>query len=1061
MPSYIYNIGQEYTSIQQAINLITNDLDNGWVPTDDIKINVGDGIYAGFTIPNGTLLPLLGTVYRLIIQSAGNYFPIIDFNASNSDQVVGIDLGSANPNVTIDNLRIQYFSVGIRADLNSHNLKVKNSIISNNRNVGIFVNEVNNVQILQSIAVNGDYGIVARLCKNISIIHNTIFLNGSLSNENGKAKSAIWVQSARDYGNGITDTGKIHLIGNIAWNTVGTTLTVFSNDVETAGLLVSNYNDFVVGDQSRFISIEDDSTYHGAGTLPRRLLTNLNSWKALGFDQDSRSQDPRFIVPVSVGNNKGTKHSLDLNLLSISTVLGVVPSFFVNPTATNTWLPDYVDSSELSEDILGNPRQQNGTAIGANDRASNAGFYGQDVLSAPLDINQAPECGVNPLEDIIQKNLYTWYPSYKKGYFYSYERGFYLYAKKYCADLQELAVTKLTLPSRVAISKGYTIKLNGIILSDQEQYDIRGRDLFIFHKSIGLRSFDEEVDIEYFVPVWEQGRFSYVKTYVKLKLNQGETRYYLPKNYVPEGPVIITDDTVGLSNKDLFTNREYSVDLDPQEQLSEIKFSQNFNKIDNSSFNYSYGEAPKSWYSSGAMVTTGNLLVDPILGNYLCLISGNGFIEQLVNTNTGESCLSFYASTVSGSIVDYNLKFYDSYNRDLGYVRTGSITPELQWNRYYLNLGTTGNSIFTTPVEDYDISYIEHIDVPEDSAYIKVRLSSKSGDSLIDAVQYELNSYPSVYHKKIVPLEYTVEFETSDSENFIDYNQNLSPTINQMSEGFIYIPEIPARCYDGPNDYSISTFFEWKWSNGRKYHIPWARIFGKDKLKRKIRFNDYPLPDEDISLFASKTPALKEVNLLPSIPIGIQGGNGVNFTIIAEDVYGNPSANMKFEAYVSDQNLAYPGLLAKKLYGLKEQLGQVVLGYLSHAGAIGLQWIPPSEEDSKIVMQSLPVPISQSNNGQSISFIRTRYPVNLDYHGNVIIMDSSGNQFNTVSKDILKANYITTKTIDYSTVKLDYPISAGSVFVKVGDTIYDETQSGDPETNQYYVDYENSVTGGH
>lgn len=1056
MPSYLYNIGETQTTIQEAINLIAGDLDNGWVPDQDIVINILDGIYAGFSIPNGTLLPLMGTNYRLIIQSAGNYFPIIDFNVGSVSLVAGADIGGSNPNVTIKNLRIQYFPVGIRADLNSHRVKVHNCIVSNNRNVGIFLTECNNTQIIQNIVVNGDYGIVSRLGKNCAILHNTVFLNGSVSNTNGRAESALWIQAGRDYGSGVSDTGRLYVIGNILWNTVGSTLSVSANDIETEGLLISDYNDLVVGDISKFISIEDDTTYTGSAARPRRLLSSLSQWKSIGYDEHSKSQDPRFITPVSLTNSN--KYSIDLNLLSVSPVIGMVPSFFNDPSISETYLPSYVDTSDLSKDILNNSRQPNGTSCGANDRSSNRGFYGQDILTSPIESNISPDCGTSPVTDIIQKNLYVWYPSYNKGYFYSYDRKFYLYSRKECASLRDLAVTKFVLPSRVSTKSNLVIKVNGKQLDSGSRFDIRGYYLYINHKDLDIISFDTEVDIEYFTPFWKNGKFSDLKTYVKFKISEGETRYFLPEYFVPDGPVVITDDTAGISNKDIFCNREFSVEFDVDEQKSELIFSNNSNLVENPSFNYSYGVAPKKWSSSNALVTTGQGNLQPIFGELLCSISGYGYIEQILPISSGVNMLSLYSAASGSNHVEYSLHFYDTFNRDLGYVKTGGFEATEEWKRYYIPIGVTGSS--TTTVSDTDYSYVElpHIDVPENSKNVKFRLSCTTGDIVVDALQLEKQPYPTLFHKKIIPSEYTVEYETSESSLFIDKNQNLAPSISEVSNGFIYIPEIAARCYDGPDDSAITTLFEWRWPIGRTNHIPWSRIHGKDKLKYKIRFSDYSLDKNNLTIYSSSVPSIDNVELVPAIPIAIPGDdNGVTFSIIVSDTFGNPSANTKYNIYVIGSKQEYPGLLHKKFLGLKEQLGQTILGYTSHAGRLTATWIPPSIEDSKIVIEDVPVPQFINSTGDEISFVNTRYPVNSDFHGNVTIVDSSGNILPIKSSSSIRSIYTTSRSGDYSIIRLAYPIVAGSVNIIIDNVTYSETYSGSPESLQFNVDYENST----
>lgn len=1056
MPTYNYSVGlgTGFNTIQHAITSIVADLDLGWIPTADIIINVQDGSYPGFTIPNGSLLPLLGSTYRLIIRSAGNYFPIIDFNQSLETQYVGADIGSANPNVLLENLRFQYFAVGIRAGLGSHSTKIDSCIVSNNRNAGIFIEQCNNSQIIQSVVTNGDYGIVARLCKNISLFHNTVFLNGSISNTPGVAQSAVWCQAAKDYGGGTIDSGKIHLIGNIIWNIVGTALTVFSNDIEVPNLLVSNFNNIVQGDPSRFIAIEDDASYLGAAAQPRRYVTSLLEWASLGFDQNSKSEDPKFIVPVRISAGRG-KHAIDIRLLDISPSLAMVPSFFSDPAQTAIWLPSYVSSSDFSEDILGNPRQQGMTAAGANDRKSNAGFFGQDIITSPLESNDNAECSVNPLIDIIQKRLHLWYPRYKAGYFYSYERDFYLYSKKKCKTLGNLSQTTFNLPSRVDTNRPLKIYVNGARLQDISYFDVRGSQLILKHKDLNINNWDEEVEIQYSVPMWQSGAFSYSETYVRQKINQGTTRFFLTEDYVPEGPVVVTDDMSNPVNRDLFSNREYDIVWDHNEQKAELIFSQNSNTVKNAQFDYIYGEAPLQWSSSGATVTTGELSSLPVAGSFVCKLRNSGYLSQQLYCQSGESTLSWYMAATGNARVGYVASFYDSYNRDLGYVKTGYVVPSSDWTRVFLTLGATGLVTIPDSVDDYTITGIGHIQLPEDASSFLFKLES-SGESFIDAVQYEKRTGPSSFHRKPFANELTIEYETSNAGFYIDYSQNITPSVTSISDGFLYIPEIPASCFNGPEEPSITTFYEWHWREGREKHIPWARLFGKDKLRRRTQFHTHPQKKSEVTVPALTTPSIDEIIITPGTPAALQGSEeGIVFSVSVVDTNGNPSANSKVLFSITDFNQSYPGLLHKKLYGAKQQLGQTCYAYLSHAGSTSLTWIPPDLDSSRMVI-NVPKKIGISQNGEPVSVIKTRYPVNLDFHGNVIIYNDSGIRLTTVADTEEKGYFVPAHHGEYSSVNLSYPIVPGNILVSVGGVIYTETVSANPETNQFFVDYENS-----
>jgi hypothetical protein len=120
-----------------------------------------------------------------------------------------------------------------------------------------------------------------------------------------------------------------------------------------------------------------------------------------------------------------------------------------------------------------------------------------------------------------------------------------------------------------------------------------------------------------------------------------------------------------------------------------------------------------------------------------------------------------------------------------------------------------------------------------------------------------------------------------------------------------------------------------------------------------------------------------------------------------------------------------------------------------------LTWIPPDLDSSRIVTK-VPKPSWSSEDGQEISVIRTRYPVNLDFHGNVIVYNDSGVRLKTSSDTIEKGHYVASHHGNYSSAMLSYPATPGSLSVVVDDIIYTETSNGNPESNQFFVDYENS-----
>lgn len=1060
--SYSVNNAGPTTSIQSAINQVVQQLSSNPTIERDIEILIEKGSYAGFTIPDASLYPLYTSGYNLIIKAAGNYFPIIDFNRSLTTQVVGIDIGSGNPNVVIDRLRVQYFAVGIRAGLNSHYPIVKNCIINNNRNVGIFFEQVKEAQAIQNILVNGDYGIVARLTKSAAIVHNTIFMNGAISTATGKSLSCIWAELANDYGNGIADSGVLHLIGNIGWNTSGRCLTLFISDVESPDKFVSNYNNWVIGDPNDFISIEDNAFYKGADSLPRRVFKNLTEWKATGNDTNSKSEDPKFISPLKIRKNRNG-YAIDLNILPVSPVLGMVPSFAFDTALALEWLPTYLDSSDIAKDILKFNRNQSGSAAGANDKLSTAGFFGQDVLSNPLDLDIVKKCGVDPFSNVLYKAIDLWHPKLGVGYFYSNEREYYLYSKKETKTLGEIALTSIFLPASIVHSKPVVVSVAGQKV-DSSYFDLYQNTLVIYHKDLPIVNGEEEVEIEGWISSWNNNSFFYNKVLYRYKINEGTTKYYLPSTYFNRGPVVVTDDISYPTDSDYISNREFALKLDKESSRSEIVFANSKNQIINSQFDYKdETNRPLYWQSTGAQVLPGPTPYYSVAGANVCALSNNGYIKKVMPlTEDQNHVLSFHAMSMGSGTVSWELEYYSASYDTLGVINTGSLDLKNVWARYYIPFITQDIEAGFTPQVPYPSIELPSYVPPTNCAYVSVKLQHNynpayTGDALLDALQYEHASFPSLYHRKPFYNELTVEYEASSSDQFIDKRLTISPIVNLISDGFVYIPEIPAASYGGPTTPAITTLHEWKWPEGRKKLIPWARTKGKDKLRKRPhdKFSAIPDPKPEIVSPVNFTATVKDIDIYPSTPTTFIGDvNGAGISIKVTDSFNNPHALNSLTASIIDYNLKYPGLLSRKVYGLKQQLGPVVAAKTDNSGTVTLTWIPP-DRPAGVYSGPIPEPTMLSPNGDTISVITTEYPVSLEALGNVSIFDTSNRPIATKAELPISSVYIPTYSADTSIAKLKYPVVPGTVFVSVDGVIYTEAQSNLLESNQFFVDYEN------
>ena len=1061
MVTYNYSLTSSGSvSIGQVMLNIASELAENPTLERDIEVALGPGTYAGFSIPDASLFPLLLSGYRLIIKSSGDHFPIIDFNLSNENQSVGIDVGSGNPNVTIKGLRVQYFAVGIRAGLNSYFPIVEKCIVNNNRNVGIFFEQTEQAQALQNVVINGDFGIVARLTKSAALIHNTIFQNGAISSEANKSISCIWAELANDYGNGTTDTGVLHLIGNIGWNLTGRCLTLFGNNVELPGAVVSNYNDWVVGDPDEFIVIEDNAFFQGPNAQPRAVINSLLNWKVLGFDQDSISQDPKFISSTRVRSERNG-YVIDLNILPVSPVLGVVPSFFVNSSASATWLPSYVDSASFSTDIIRAPRQQSGTAIGSNDSVSSAGFFGQDVFSNPLDLGIAKECGVDPFSAILYKTLDLWFPKIKKGYFYSNEREYYLYSKKETATLGELSVTEIYLPGILDINKSITVRVRGNEVSES-YYDIVRDKFSLYHKDLDIVFGDEEVEIEGQIATWKNDKFFYRDALYRFKISDGETHHFLPSYYVNSGPVVVTDDTTYYTDSDYLANREFCIEFNEEAELSELKFANDTNILSNSQFQYD----DYRWNISNGEVTNASSPLFSVAGEKIAKIKDKGFLQARLPISTDENhSLSFHARSSGSGDFTWSAELLNNSFQSLGLVFSGSKSLSNDWQRYAVVFNNTGENFnIDVPTKPISCELLDTCITVPTSAYIDFKIShihspAYTGDLELDAVQYEKTESPTLYHKKNNLRDITVEYETSDSDSFIDPNLAMSPISNLLSEGFLFIPEIAAATYNGPTSPVVTTLHEWRWPEGRRGVMPWARTKGKDKLRKRPtnRFNKIPEIKPEIVYPVYTYAAVDSIKIIPEEPRAVVGDTkGEGITIKVEDTDGNPMSLASIRASLVDFNGRYPGVLSKTKYGLKEQLGVTVLSQTDSAGTAAFKWVPP-ESPAGLYRGPIPPVRIQSLSNEDLVSIDTDYVVSEVNFGNITILNNRREELPVLDTTPRVETHNPTLTKDSSQISLSYPADPGSVNIIVDGVRYKEVKINVLNSNEFYVDYNRSV----
>ena len=329
---------------------------------------------------------------------------------------------------------------------------------------------------------------------------------------------------------------------------------------------------------------------------------------------------------------------------------------------------------------------------------------------------------------------------------------------------------------------------------------------------------------------------------------------------------------------------------------------------------------------------------------------------------------------------------------------------------------------------------------------------------MLDGVQLENTIRPTLFNRNPYLNEMTVEYETS-TDDFIDRRLSIAPVRNLKSEGFLYIPELSPKEYNGPDVNFISTLHEWRWPQARFNVLPWARTKGKDKLRKRAagKFHRLPTKKPEIVVPVTKRPYIDFIRMVPSVPVIKQGdttGIGLSFQLI--DSNSNPHSRQLYRAYINSPKYNFPGYLIKRFFGLKQTLNQMVVGTTDTAGSFGLTWVPPDESQALVVTDT-PTATESIQNSERLSFIETPYPVNLDFHGNVIVLNSSGTALSTSASYPITSTYRPSFALDTSRVKLLYPITPGSVVVKKDGKVLTSSTINRLETNQFFVDYENSI----
>lgn len=1110
LSSYYVGQGQPYQDVDQVLNTIANALatDDYTLPPDSLSdggqvniVIVGNKKLPNFTIPDNMTLPLADAGRYLVIKrqeyrddgmlissSLPTIGPIAPTDATPSieDHLIGIRIGNNNPNVKLIGLRVDGFVIGVTAGFNCNNLTITRCFLTNSINTQLYVHDSTRVYIVNNVIVGGQYGIVLKNVGGIRVYHNTVFLDG-LTAIDGTTKAGMILQGERLFG--ASTNAELFCLANLVY-TVGCPAVIFYE--EDIGALNSNYNDFY--SSTALVQLRQDNA-----TLPedvseiiRNNYTDLTQWRQVAplsddtsrrVDQDSISTHPIFIQNIGLAGSTSSS-IINLSLINNSPLTQKVPSWF--HTTDNFYIPTDLDTDLISIDSLNNSRQYPYTSIGANDAQSLNGFFGQDIFTSPLEIDPEKKCDVDPLNLVSSQELTMTYPAIMAGYFYSHERPYYLYGKKAGVHLGYLAKTSFTLPG-ILYADTVTVSVRDEPIQDQD-WDIIGKKLVLYHKGNKITSYEDEVQIAGKIKGWFGNGFTSQDVFYIFKIKDGTTEFVLPDNYQPGAPIVITDDRVSYRNPIDAVRREFSTVFDENAQETKIVFGGNDNLFENSDFSYTFsGSTPSYWIASPQSSDPNVFLLwndYSYFGDYALGIKidhNPGYIiSPLIDIAHDDAlCLSWHAklplditgqtgNSITSASGFYKVTLYDNYNEQMPDLIEGYFDITTGYHRYYLPIGadddvidTTNDGYLSAPLIAIQTGVVV---LPERVTKFELTLSGvnmsgqvNSGSFMIlDAIQAEYESSPSYYHPSPSFYGMTVEFETSASGVFTDRMLNISPVFNENPNGFLCIADMPASLWGGPKDPETTTLHEYRWPDGRFKILPWARLFGKDKLRQKSILGNDPSVVQDIINPYAMPRAAYEASITPSvIRISQNAEYPDGFNVQVSDTLGNPYSLRGFVAHTYDPNGHFPGWLSKSFMGAKEQLGSTVYGNLNSNGSFNGYYLSPSQNHIKWVGT---VPTVESTatglSGvlDSVSFIKVPYSVSSENNGNITIIGEGGKFHDTYSRVPISGQYLAEAGSNSKFIALEYPPVYGTVKLYMDGIQFSETYMT-PQENEFSVSY--------
>lgn len=1036
MARYTVGPNQTYKTIQEGIEAAANTIGSATFTENQEILIVEDGVYGGFNINPGYFTPTSSN--RLYIKAAAGIRPTI--TKSPAFGTTGANVGTATPYVTLDGLHFRDLDRGIVVGANSHNLIVNRCRMDLCRENAIWIYQADQAFIANTIIAGSKIGIFAQKVRDIAIVQNTLYNDLDFTDE---ATYLAYLELEADNGQGTADTGKIYFFKNILFSQSSHGLAINRKDLNQSRAqddpcLFSDFNCWYfpsAGAESGLVEIREELP----SGLTQSRMTKL---------KPSIVADPQAWATVSGQDGSSVADNPDWQSSGFAIAHSFSSGLCVDPYDR---MPTWADKALLCYDYDGVSRHYY-PIPGARNQNTSSEDYTTKVYTGVLDPTDLPastteeilpDCDPDPSSPILTKyesSVPTWQPKVHRGIFYSRDEEYYLYANKQSALLTDTIRYTWQLSS-VLMSEDLQVIAAGDDVTDTGKYDLEGYTFTIYRHHLDPTA---DVVVKGYIYDWDPTTHKFIQDspgkFVehRLRVKDALVQYVLPSKPVGNGPVVVTDDTI-FPTDTAGLAPEFKLEYDPELDEAQLVMGKTENLWANPDFHYietgsvvsgsgwaEEGDYPKYYeFNDTSFIgsvpytkrTGANLELVPLRGGkalYMASGETGTWIGQRIHIDPDQPyVLSAYGSsfsTTEAGTLQVSVSFHDWSNAELAtagpYDMVNSPVSDVapEWKRFGIHLYNTPDSTYGRP----DLStYVDDvigdpISIPADTDSVFVRfVRGDGGPVLLDCIQleegYEATEFTSIPH----PDDVTIEWEGGEGRFHTLSDLNLHPMRNAVPSGFLAIAPVSARQFDRDARAGTNILTDYRWSWGRRNLLPWAKLTGFNKYRRRVWFSDTHTPMEDTVSMSQHVAQPTTIKVTPDTIVATADTDGSLFNVQVFDDEDNVYAFERTRVSIYDQTGEFPGYLTRSEWGVSVEYGQRITTDLDEGGTRSFRFIPPASEDIAYYGSK---PATQSSSdvlgGTPYGYIHTKYRVLPDNHGGAYVTDQIGSVPDTVGDEI-------------------------------------------------------------